>query len=298
MQILSPNLRSRAGTPAQFRSARPFPHVVIEDFFSDEFARRLLEEFPAFDPELARNEAGKVGRKAVRTSVRDISPAYRELDDFIQTPEFLGLVSDITGIPDLLYDPDYYGGGTHENLDGQGLDPHVDFNYHPKTGWHRRLNLIVYLSPEWDLSWGGNFDLHRDPWDLDGDQVTTVPPRFNEALIFETSERSWHGFKEISLPEDRKDASRKSFAIYLYTSDRPAEETADEHATVYVPRAIPEDVKPGEVLTQRQYNAIKGRFIHHRGLLRRLYRREQRFNTELSALREEVAALRRKLDAS
>jgi hypothetical protein len=65
---------------------------------------------------------------------------------------------------------------------------------------------------------------------------------------------------------------------------------------VYVPRAIPKDVIPGEVLTQRQYNTIKGRFLHHRGTLQRLYRREQRFNTEIEELREQVRALRAALD--
>src|SRR6266550_9024206 len=152
--ILNADLRSRASALAeQFKNAEPYPHVAIPGFFSEEFCQRLLDDFPAFDEELARNEMGEVGRKAVRTDVRDISPIYRELDDFIQTPEFLEQISDITGIPDLLYDAQYFGGGTHENLERQRLDPHVDFNYHPTNGWHRRLNLIVYLNPEWEESW-------------------------------------------------------------------------------------------------------------------------------------------------
>jgi 2OG-Fe(II) oxygenase superfamily len=295
--ILNPDLRSRAaGLAEEYRNAEPYPHVVISDFFSPEFCRRLLDEFPAFDEEFARNEAGNVGRKAARSKVRDLSAAYREVDDLIQTTEFLELISDITGIPNLLYDPEYFGGGTHENLNGQGLDPHVDFNYHPTQVWHRRLNLIVYLNPEWELDWGGNFDLHSDPWLLEGDQVKSILPVLNRCVIFETSERSWHGFSPIELPEGRKDLSRKSFAIYLYTKERPPEETAASHATVYVPRAVPDDVLPGEVLTQRQYNQLVAHFIHHRGIMRRLYRRELRFNSEMEALRERVAELREALD--
>jgi Rps23 Pro-64 3,4-dihydroxylase Tpa1-like proline 4-hydroxylase len=275
-----------------FHNAEPFRHVVIPDFFAREFCERLLADFPSFEDQYALNETGEVGRKAVRTKVSELSPAYQELDDFIQTEEFLELISDITGIPDLLYDPEYFGGGTHENLEGQGLDPHVDFNYHPQTGWHRRLNLIVYLNPEWDLKWGGNFDLHSNPWDPEANEVKSVQPLFNQGVIFETTERSWHGFAPIQLPESHKHASRKSFAIYLYTEDRPHEETAPAHATVYVPDALPEDVKPGQVLSEKQHAIIVRQFAHHRGLLEFLYEREQEFAIQVDTLRRALTEAR------
>ena len=261
-EILNPDLKSRTPDLAdEFASAEPYRHVVIPDFFSEEFSRRLMEDFPSFDERIARNEAGNPGRKAVQSKVRDISPAFQELDDFIQTSEFLDMISDITGIPDLLYDPEYTGGGTHENLDGQGLDPHVDFNYHPRTGWHRRLNLIVYLNPEWEESWGGNFDLHSDPWeprhrpDEDGAAACSTG-----ASSSRRTSTPGTASRRSELPEEHKDASRRSFAIYLYTKDRPAEETAASHATIYVPRPIPDDVKPGVVLDDKAYQGLTQRF--------------------------------------
>src|SRR5438270_7735672 len=63
-------------------------------------------------------------------------------------------MSELTGIPGLLYDPEYHGAGTHDNHDGQGMDPHVDFNLHRSTGYHRRINAIIYLNGSWDPKWG------------------------------------------------------------------------------------------------------------------------------------------------
>jgi hypothetical protein len=265
-----------------FRDADPFPHVLIPEFFAPAMAQRLLDDFPSFDERYAPGEMRKGGRKAVRRQVRDISETYREVDDFIQTPEFLDLMSDISGIPGLLYDAEYHGGGTHENVHGASLYTHVDFNYHPK-GWHRRLNLIVYLSPEWQEEWGGSLELHSNPWDPDADHFKSVLTSFNHAVLFETSERSWHGFSHINLPEDRRDLSRKSFAIYLYTKDRPADQTAASHSTVYIPFGMPDDLRPGSVVTEEQCRLLRTRFTEYRDMLKLQYDRQLRQSEEYRA---------------
>jgi hypothetical protein len=280
-EILDPRLWADKEVLArEFRDADPFPHLVVPEFFSRAVAQRLLEDFPRFEDRFARNETGDVGRKAARQDVRDISDAYREVDDLLQKPEFLDLMSEMTGIPDLLYDPEYHGGGTHENVDGASLYTHVDFNYHPK-GWHRRLNLIVYLSPEWEEAWGGNLEFHSNPWDMSTDYAKTVPTNFNQAVLFETSEHSWHGFRPIKLPEGKKDLSRKSFAIYLYTKDRPAEQTAASHSTIYVPFGMPEDVEPGSALTDEQHRLLTARFNEYRSMLKFQYDRQLELSDEL-----------------
>jgi hypothetical protein len=284
-------LSRRDALAAEFSSATPFRHAVIDDFLDAPVCRRLLETFPHFEDRYALNEMGEIGGKAVRMNVRDISDAYRGIDRYIQTQEFLDFVSRVTGIPDLLYDPDYIGGGTHENRDGQGLDQHVDFNFHPGTRWHRRLNLIVYLNPEWDEAWGGNLQLQADPWNGDT-RGPTVAPRFNRAVIFETTERSWHGFSAIHLPAEKKSLSRKSFAIYLYTKERPPAETAASHATVYVPDGLPEGLRAGATLREADMTELRQRFERMRGQLKFLYDREKDFATQITGLENALAQTR------
>ncbi len=232
-----------------YASAEPFRHVVIDGFFQPAVADRLLQEFPRFDAAHARNEFGEIGRKAVRTDMAAIGETYRALYAFLGSPRFLGAMGRLTGIPDLLLDPRLYGGGTHENLDGQELDVHVDFNFDPATRLHRRLNLLVYLNPEWDEAWGGALELHSDPWEPETDRVTTILPTFNRAVLFETTERSWHGFRRIVLPPGRGPLSRRCISIYLYTRTRPAAETAPQHGTFYVPRPLSDRFRTGHTLT-------------------------------------------------
>ncbi|NCT67519.1 MAG: 2OG-Fe(II) oxygenase [Rhodanobacteraceae bacterium] len=289
MAVIAPDVLRRADEfGQQFAAAQPFRHIAIADFLDRALCERLLADFPSFEARHALNEMGEVGGKAVRMDVRDISDSYRELDRYLQSEEFLGFVSRVTGIPDLLYDPDYVGGGTHENRHGQGLDAHVDFNYHPRTRWHRRLNLIVYFNHDWDEAWGGALELHADPWNAAANRIERIAPTFNTCAIFETTETSWHGFAAIALPPAQAQRSRKSFAIYLYTRERPAEQTAPPHATIYVPEAMPAHLQAGHTLDDGDVRDLTQRFTRLRTQLRYLYEREKHFGAQIAALERAI----------
>jgi hypothetical protein len=283
--LVAPHVIARADAlRADFSRARPFSHCVIDDFFTAPHAQALLDAFPAFERGNSINEDGVRANKSVVERIHALGGAYRQLDACVQSSSFLDLIGRITGIPDLLYDVDYFGGGTHENRDGQALDNHIDFNFHPGNGWHRRLNLIVYLNPAWDDTWGGSLELHRDPHDPDTDEVVRIAPLFNRCVIFETTEHSWHGFSRITLPAQQQNLSRRSIALYFYTRERPAAQVALKHSTVYVDRALPAHFTAGRMLTERDAAELR-ELLHNRDAHnRRLY--------------GEIASLQSRLDQS
>ncbi len=244
-----------------FTGAWPFKHVCIDHFFEEQFAERLLAEFPSFDKNLAINEGGTTGGKSVNTRIREISPAYQELYAFISSEPFLDFMSGISGIPDLQLDPKMFGGGTHENRHGQELDPHIDFNYAEDHQMHRRLNLIVYLNKDWKSEWGGAIEIHSNPRRPDENQIRAFDPLFNRAVMFETNEISWHGFPRIDLPENERHRSRKSISIYLYTKDRPEGEIAPSHGTFYVQRPLPAHIAAGHVTTAEDAFELKSLLV-------------------------------------
>ena len=278
-----------------YQTSKPFRHVCLDGFLDAAVAEQLLQEFPPFDPERARNEMGEVGGKAVNTDLANIGPAYRQFYDYMRSRDFLDAMSGMLGIPELLFDPAMYGGGTHENLDGQELDPHIDFNYDPVRKLHRRLNLLVYLNKGWDPAWGGGIELHSDPRDWDQDQVTTFNCVFNRGVIFETNEHSWHGFPRIRLPQDKRGLSRKCISVYLYTKRRSKAETAPPHGTFYVQRPLSTRIVPGHTLAQEDVAEIRRLLAARDSWIKQYQKRELELGRERASVAAYVVSMLGKL---
>jgi Rps23 Pro-64 3,4-dihydroxylase Tpa1-like proline 4-hydroxylase len=294
--MLSPEVVARAPQIRQeFQQARPFRHVVIDNFLDASRCEALLRDFPAFEDRNAMNEFGRVGQKAVVEQVSQISPFYAEFYRYINSTGFLAAMSELTGIPQLLADATLFGGGTHENLHGQSLDNHVDFNIDERRMLHRRVNLLIYLNREWDESWGGAIELHSDPRNPQLDEYRSILPLFNRAVLFETNEYSWHGFRTIRLPADKRHLSRKSFSIYLYTRERPVDEVVAPHTTFYVPQPLPSHIRAGHTLTPADCDEIE-RLMQRRTHLLEMYQKlliekEQRLHDLMRASRAVPAGL-------
>lgn len=220
----------------EFMSARPFPHVMIEPFLSPEDAERIASAYPSFeDAEKIGHQFSAVNelRKIQVTDSAQFPEPIAELNTLLASDEFLKVIEHITGIDRLLADPSLAGGGMHMTGSRGRLDVHVDFNYLESDDVYRRLNLLLYLNPVWEREWGGAVEL----WD---EKVKTkhhaFAPKLNRCVIFETSERSYHGVEEVVCPEGQ---TRNSFAVYYYTKEPPAGYDGVNHSTIF--RARPDE---------------------------------------------------------
>lgn len=206
-----------------FSHATPFPHLVESGLFADETLRTLANGWPARSDPAWKDHRG---RKRCMSDVSRMPAAHREFCESLVDPNWVEYVSIRTGVPDLVADPTFEGGGLHETLEGGALAMHIDFN---RLGTlYRRVNLLVFLNDYWPASDGGWLHLGLQSQGV----VKIVAPTLGTCVFLDVQKDSWHGHPTALLVP-----RRLSVAAYYYTEEPPPgyhAETDDLATTRYV----------------------------------------------------------------
>jgi hypothetical protein len=193
-------------------------------------------------------------RKFANSNPATWGPTLQQIARELNTPEFVSLLEELTGINNLLVDPTFEGGGLHQSLRGGFLNMHADFTVHPhQRQWKRRLNLLLYCNENWLPEYGGGLEL----WDATMSHAEkVVQPLGNRVLIFATDATSFHGHPDpLQCPDG---VARRSMALYYFTyEDKP-----NVRSTEY--RARPNDGSKGiliylDKMTLRIFDKAKRR---------------------------------------
>jgi Rps23 Pro-64 3,4-dihydroxylase Tpa1-like proline 4-hydroxylase len=249
----------RDALKAEFDAAEPFRHILVDQLLDTEFAQRAARCFPSFDEAVQQGFAFDFVNERKKVQITDAEKfpePIAQLSEALAAPSFLADLEHVTGIPNLLADEQLAGGGMHVTGRHGRLDVHVDFNYVEERALHRRLNVLVYLNPEWEESWGGAVEL----WDQRVAKChRTVFPELGRCVLFETSDISFHGVQPLTCPDG---VVRKSFAAYYYTEEPPPGWDGTCHSTIF--RARPDEhlrrwvQMPAEKLRRKAKKALRG----------------------------------------
>jgi len=224
-----------------FQSAKPFPHIHIDDFFEKNLFDELVDEFPLdSDPiwEASNQEGIQVKLRSNWVRESDLPPITREVTHLLNSGAFMKPLAKLTSIEKLISDPYYTGGGLNCVKRNGLLDIHVDGNWHHAMGVHRRLNVILYLNKNWNTEWGGALEL----WNQDLSSCKkAIDPIGNRLVIFETHDLTFHGHPSpLQCPDGR---SRNSLILYYYTAaPRPTSQVVVEkpHRALWRKRQLKE----------------------------------------------------------
>ncbi len=198
----------------------PFPHVVDDDLWEDEYLKDVIAEFPSPKDRRWRRYGNGQERKFEGPLEMWGPHTIGMFEEIEQMAPDLERAFGIEGLQ-----METVGGGYHLIPPGGYLARHADFNVSPFTGHFRRLNFLVYLNMNW-RDQGGKLELGAP----DDPTFVEYAPTFNRTVVFETSDTSWHGHP---VPTNRW---RFSVAAYFYTEEPPAGFTS-EHSTVWFPDA-------------------------------------------------------------
>ena len=209
-----------------YLNATPFPNIVLDNFFDDDFLKEVVEKFPNLEKiNSTQKYFNKNEVKFANNDYKKFPNSIKSLFDFMNSRIFLEFLQKITSIEEkLIIDQELNGGGLHEIKTGGMLKIHTDFNRHPTLDLDRRINILIYLNKDWDPAYGGDLELWDREMKFCGKKIA---PIFNKMVIFSTNDFSNHGHPEpIKCP---KNFSRKSIALYYFSKGRPASELDNDN---------------------------------------------------------------------
>jgi hypothetical protein len=206
-----------------YNNNNPFPHIVIDNFFKTEFIDNIVKSVN--DLKLRKATHKFLGKSLYEFNkiTWDISKCdallkdvFNELDSKI----FIKILEDMTNVNNIVYTKEggAKGSGIHKTLKNGYLGIHTDFNTFKdsKLGkLDRRINILVYLNPNWKEEYLGHLKLLEHG---NKNNFQKILPILNRCVIFNTTKKSWHGHDEpLNCPDD---IMRSSIANYYYTKNK------------------------------------------------------------------------------
>lgn len=197
-------------------------HCFIDDLLPSDLALQIRAAYPPGDEMKTRRSLREL--KHVAAQMDQYNPLLEEALFAFQDPRIVELIGSITSLRELEPDRLLYAGGISLMSQGHFLNPHIDNSHDRDRERYRVLNLLYYVSPDWNLASGGNLELWPDG--VEGPQIT-IESRFNRLALMITNKNSWHSVSPVKASQQRCCVSN------YYFSRHPAEAEAYFHVTSF-----------------------------------------------------------------
>ncbi|KAF2393160.1 2OG-Fe(II) oxygenase [Pseudomonas frederiksbergensis] len=208
-------------------------HFVVDGLLTAEMAQNIYDAFP-------RNADGFFDRQSFRekkktlTDLSDYPQILSAITYAMQHHSVVSKVAQLVGMHDIVPDPSLYAGGLSMMFKDDFLNPHIDNSHDGARNLYRRLNLLYYVSPNWGVENGGNFEL----WDHDVKKQKTIASLFNRLVVMDTNKYSWHSVSGVLAEKPRCCVSN-----YYFSETSP-----DDHEYFHVTSFSGRPEEPGRRL--------------------------------------------------
>ena len=204
-----------AARSADYRGAKPFPHIMLDGMLSDALLDQAVAELPAASAKWTTYNTVNES-KQVCSDASLFGPTAEIIVHALNSAPFVRFLERLTGITGLIPDPHLHAAGYMKVSPGGFLGLHYDFATQRELKLDRRINVLLYLNRDWSPDWGGALELHsNDPVTDPQHQEVTIDPLFNRMAIFNTP-NALHGHrKPLTCPKGR---ARLCLSWYYYTA--------------------------------------------------------------------------------
>jgi Rps23 Pro-64 3,4-dihydroxylase Tpa1-like proline 4-hydroxylase len=228
-------------------------YLWLDDLLPTEIALEIAAVFPK--PEQMVLKKSLRENKYVAAQMNLYHPLLEEIIYAFQDARIVKLVGEICGVKKPVPDEYLYAGGISMMGNKQFLNPHLDNSHDKDRNLWRVLNLLYYVTPDWEEEYGGNLEIW--PNGLEQKQIT-IHSKFNRLAIMETHNNSLHSVSPVVFEGYRRCVSN------YYFSESPLLESDRFHVTSF--RGRPENKFSDLVLRMDTFLRMTLRKIFKNGI--------------------------------
>lgn len=197
-------------------------YFYIDDMLPNDIVTKIHKSFPSKDETVLKKSLREY--KHVAAQMDKYNPLLEEVIYAFQDKRIVKLIGEITNIEHPLPDENLYAGGISMMAKGNYLNPHLDNSHDKDRNQWRVLNLLYYVTPDWEESYGGNLELW--PNGIENKQIT-IHSKFNRLAVMATHNDSWHSVSPVV-----HNGTRCCVSNY-YFSDAPLRDSDRFHVTSF-----------------------------------------------------------------
>lgn len=238
------------------QSENEIAYFIVDDLLPIDLAQKIYNRFPAINDAVEKKSLRE--HKYVGYQMHEFDPLLEETIYAFQEPEVVEAITEVCNIEELEPDSHLYAGGISLMRQDNFLNPHLDNSHDKDIDKWRVLNLLYYITPDWQLEDGGNLELW--PQGVKKEPLT-IESKFNRLAVMSTHQRSWHSVSKVATDKVRCCVSN------YYFSSQPLLESDSFHVTTF--RGRPEETSKNILLK------VDG-FL--RGSLRKVFKKGVRKN--------------------
>lgn len=197
-------------------------YFFLDDLLPEELANTIFNKFPGLS--LTKKRKNLAEFKHVAYQMDEYDPLLQEVLYAFQDDRIVALITDICAFKDVFADENLYAGGLSLMSEDNFLNPHLDNSHDKDRKRWRVLNLLYYVTPNWDIKYGGNLELWPNGLN---NQPVVIQSKFNRLAVMVTHQKSWHSVNKVLVDKVRCCVSN------YYFSNEPALVTDKFHVTTF-----------------------------------------------------------------